>query len=379
MKASTSVYSMMILYSCTSFTSKRVSGFLTKSSSSSLSNRISRNSPSRDVNSRCIISSLHSTSNRSRRRRVNEEIQTDLKWEKFEFGVNPKKDGRFSKSKQADLHNLNFDEEAEEDRRVAERLESINTAFYDLSSEDVASATSVIEPYINEARLERIDEVLAKRTRRSRFLFENPSNPSNVFACLRTIDSFGVQYVDIVVDSKKYDKPMALAQKRSMRSAMGSAHWISLTNHAKTVEAVKEMKRQGYRVIASDLNPHSKDVRELDWDVPTCVVMGNEEVGITQEMRELADETFTLPMYGFAESFNLSVATAITCAHMSASSSVCLEKGKSIGPFQPGDLTQHEKNCLRLKWLLNSLPQKKMGGALLRKSGIKLPDIIDDL
>lgn len=43
--------------------------------------------------------------------------------------------------------------------------------------------------------------------------------------------------------------------------------------------------------------------------------MGNEDRGISDEIRELADETFYLPMCGFAESFNLSVATAIVLAY----------------------------------------------------------------
>ena len=116
------------------------------------------------------------------------------------------------------------------------------------------------------------------------------------------------------------------------------------------------------------MNPSSKDVRDLEWDVgPVCIVMGNEELGISDEMRELADETFTLPMVGFAESFNLSVATSITLAHMSAKS----KNGK--GPLKPGDLDEHEFNCLYLKGLLNSLPQKKLGPAILRQNGIHLP------
>ena len=99
-----------------------------------------------------------------------------------------------------------------------------------------------------------------------------------------------------------------------------------------------------FKIYASDLNPNSKDVREIDWDVgPICVVMGNEERGISEEMRSLADETFTLPMCGFAESFNLSVATSITLAHMSAQSI------NGEGPLHPGDLTEHELNCLYLK------------------------------
>lgn len=330
-------------------------------------------------------SALFTISKRRRMEKVDDkgETETSLDWETFEFGSNPKKDSRFGAAGNTlkGMHNLDVHEEAEEDRLIAKKLDEMNAAFRELDPSLIEQASDVIRPFLNsEKRKEKINEVLSQRTKRSRFLFENPGNPSNVFACLRTIDSFGIQYVDIVVDSSIYDKPMALTQKKGLRAAMGSAHWISLTNHASTESAVKEMKKQGYKVWASDLNPNSKDVRELDWgEHPVCVVMGNEETGISEEMRSLADETFTLPMCGFAESFNLSVATAITCAHMSAASSICTKNEVHIGPIRPGDLDEHEISCLRLKWMINSLPQRRMGAALLRKEGIKLPDIFESL
>ena len=98
--------------------------------------------------------------------------------------------------------------------------------------------------------------------------------------------------------------------------------------------------------------------------------MGNEERGISDEMREIADGTFFLPMAGFAESFNLSVATAITAAHLSAASS----DEENEGPIQPGDLPRQEYNCLVLKGMLNSVAQKRVATALLRQEGITLPD-----
>ena len=129
----------------------------------------------------------------------------------------------------------------------------------------------------------------------------------------------------------------AINQKRGMRTAMGSAMWMTLRQFGSIDEAVKYLREEeGCLIYAADLNPTAKDVRDLTWDVdfdndsgsvdgmdddnekdqrPICIVMGNEERGISDKMRELADETFYLPMCGFAESFNLSVATAITLAH----------------------------------------------------------------
>lgn len=272
----------------------------------------------------------------------------ELGWENFDFSDNPKTDIRFNKGKLNGMDvtrhtHLNEEEEAKEDRRIAQQLQDANEAVLKLDPVIVAEATSILEEYINDDRLERVKKVLHQRTKRSKFLFENPANPSNVWACLRTIDSFGIQNVDLIIDSGRYSGKKALTQKRGMRTAMGSAQWLTLRNYQSTDEAVQNIRKQGYKIYASDLNPNSKDVRDVDWDsAPICVVMGNEDQGISDEMRELADETFTLPMCGFAESFNLSVATSITLAHMSSKS----QKGK--GPLRP-DLDDHEYNCLYLK------------------------------
>jgi rRNA methylases len=270
---------------------------------------------------------------------------------------------------------MDAQQEAQRDKALAQKINLSHEAFLKLDPETVSQATLLLEQYINPDRLERVGSVLRQRTKRSKFLFENPSNPSNVWACLRTIDSFGIQNVDVAMNSGMYSGKQALNQKRGMRTAMGSAQWLTLSVHGSCQEAVHHIRNvQGYKIYASDLNPKSKDVRDVDWDAgPICVVMGNEDRGISEEMRELADETFVLPMCGFAESFNLSVATSITLAHMSSKS------GNGKGPLRPGDLDEHEYNCLYLKGLMNSLPQKKMGRALLQKHGIELPDAIKDL
>ena len=288
----------------------------------------------------------------------------------------PKLDTRFSDDSRQ-VFDLREDEiegfaesESKQDEQAAKRLNLQSDFVNLLTPKVVEDATRALMPFLQETRLERIDDVLSKRTQNCRFLFENPANPSNVWACLRTIDSFGIQNIDLIVDSPRYQGKAALAQKRGMRTAMGSAQWLTLRNHASTKQAVEDIKSQGYRLYASDLNPNSRDIRDIDWNQetnPICIVMGNENDGISEEMRNMADETFTLPMSGFAESFNLSVATAITLAHLSA----CSKDGK--GPLRPGDMTQHEINCLRLRGILNSLAQKKLGKAVLKKEGIELP------
>lgn len=78
------------------------------------------------------------------------------------------------------------------------------------------------------------------------------------------------------------------------------------------------------QVVASDLSPSAVPIGEIDWSVKTAVVLGNEERGISDSMRNMADATFVIPMRGFVRSFNMSVACSIIVAHLSAIRSVLL-------------------------------------------------------
>ncbi len=317
---------------------------------------------------------------RARKRQKNladESITSDtLEWETFEFAASPKWDQRFDDRSIHLASNSESwkdieDSETKEDLALKEKFELQHQIWENLDPVLVDQATQILLPYIQEDRWSRIQEVVSKRTQQTRFLFENPANPSNVWACLRTLDSFGIQYVDVVIQSGRYQGKAALTQKRGMRTAMGSAKWLTLKNHLNTRDALQHLKDHGYHIICTDVNPKSKDIRDVDWDASEkkiCVVMGNEQYGISDEVKEMADESFYLPMVGMAESFNLSVATAITCAHLSAASGQ--EVGK--GPLRSGDLSEQEYKTLLLKGTLNTV-KHKLAQALFRKNGLSFP------
>ncbi|EJK49840.1 hypothetical protein THAOC_31244 [Thalassiosira oceanica] len=263
--------------------------------------------------------------------------------------TSPLSDGEIgTMSSDSDRYRTFVTDEARADDRTSRRSLRSYDEMTSLSPGVVSRSIAALAPYVRPRRLERIDEVLSRRTGRARFLFENPSNPSNVWACLRTLDSFGVQHADVVVDPDAYDGKAAVMQKRGMRTAMGSAVWMTVRQFGSADEALRVIRdEEGCAVYASDLGEGSVDVRDLSWDGrdcpercpdapaggggrdagdgvaeyrPVCIVMGNEDRGISDGMRSAADATFRLPMVGFAESFNLSVATAVTLAYMSAAS-----------------------------------------------------------
>jgi tRNA G18 (ribose-2'-O)-methylase SpoU len=230
-----------------------------------------------------------------------------LLWETFDFGSNPKLDERFDTShimtsSSDEEWNHVVQNEAKLDVAFATSQRNQIDAWEALDATLIQQATNALIPYVNTQRIARIRSVLDQRTNSCRFLFENPTNPSNVWACLRTIDSFGIQHVDVVINSAQYMGKSAVTQKRGMRTAMGSAHWLSIRHHMSTISAIQSIRQQqpNVRIYATDVNPKSRDIRTIDWchehTGPFCIVMGNESEGISDGMRHLVDETFYLPV-----------------------------------------------------------------------------------
>ena len=60
-----------------------------------------------------------------------------------------------------------------------------------------------------------------------------------------------------------------------------------------------------------NLNILSFVLQDIDWTKPSCLIFGNEDQGISEEALAAADQTVVIPMNGFADSFNISVAASI--------------------------------------------------------------------
>lgn len=95
-----------------------------------------------------------------------------------------------------------------------------------------------------------------------------------------------------------------------MRTSMGAAKWLTLRNHLSTELAMKKMKQDGYHIMCSDVNPESKDIRDIDWDASgkkICIVMGNEERGVSEVAKKMSDESFYINMVVFFSDFGTTV------------------------------------------------------------------------
>ncbi len=132
---------------------------------------------------------------------------------------------------------------------------------------------------------------------------EQVHKPHNVSAIIRTADAVGVHQVHAVWPTTR--------MRTLVSSAAGSNSWVSVKTHRSIGDAVGHLKAQGMQILATHLSARAVDFREVDYTRPTCVLLGQEKTGITEEALALADQDIVIPMIGMVQSLNVSVASAL--------------------------------------------------------------------
>jgi len=186
-------------------------------------------------------------------------------------------------------------------------------------------------------RLKRAEAVLARRTGRFLLVLERCTDRHNADAVLRTAEGFGIQKVWMV----EQDPPAPKAWSPGTVSK-GADRWLDLEIFPKVDDCIEALREQNWEIWATDLG---EDADELDGgelpEIPAKValVLGRESDGVSEKFLAAADRRLRLPMQGFAESLNLSVAAGLFLATLFQA---C--------PQARGDLTDSEKDSIRRRW-----------------------------
>lgn len=185
-------------------------------------------------------------------------------------------------------------------------------------------------------RLRRAEAVLRARTSRLVLVLERPWNDENVQAVLRTAESFGIQHVWTV-------RPLE-ARRRNVRSVTKGSHlWLTERHFATPDECVAALRAERLPIWATELGPGATEVRTPADLAPLpprfALVMGREVDGVSPLLLAAAERRLYLPMRGFTESFNLSVATALV-----------LQRCFDADPTLAGAMDEGERAKLRAEW-----------------------------
>jgi len=141
-------------------------------------------------------------------------------------------------------------------------------------------------------------------------VLDGVTDPHNLGACLRTADAVGATAVVVPRRNACGLTPVAC------RTAVGAAETVPYFEVNNLAQTLSGLQKKGYWVVGTGLGAESQPLREFSLSGPTVVVMGAEGDGMRRLTTEQCDYLVEIPMRGYVESLNVSVATAVVLYHL---------------------------------------------------------------
>jgi tRNA (guanosine-2'-O-)-methyltransferase len=199
-----------------------------------------------------------------------------------------------------------------------------------------------LKDFVSLERYKRIQDIVRKRTRYITVVVENLFQSHNISAVLRTAECLGIQDVHLIENNFKYEI--------NKQVSLGAQKWLSIYryNHLmnNTVSCLQTIKEKGYKIIATLPQENNYSLEDVPLDAKTAFLFGTELSGLSAEAINMADQFVKIPMYGFTESYNVSVSVALTMMHVNER----LRKSSFDWALLPEEIM-----ALELDWLKKSI------------------------
>ncbi len=225
--------------------------------------------------------------------------------------------------------------------------------YDDLSLEQADRVFEILGEFVSEGRQQRIEAALASRTRDVVVVLEDIHSEHNASAVLRTAEAFGLLEVHTVPRSGQF--------KLSRKVSLGAHKWLDLRRHTKASDSYKALAERGYQIWAADMHDDPVPLSQIPTDKPVAIVFGNEHKGLSPEAVAAADGVFRVPMTGFVESLNISVAAAVSMHDV-------MERRRAVGNLST--LNSDELRQIRATWYAQSV---RAAPELLARAGLPQP------
>jgi tRNA (guanosine-2'-O-)-methyltransferase len=206
-------------------------------------------------------------------------------------------------------------------------------------------------------RFHRLREVLSRRQPDLTVLMDHVHKSHNFSAILRNCDAVGVLEAHVVPPLRDFDLHFT--------SSAGTKKWIRVHRHEDVASAIGTLRATGLRIVAANLTDTATDYREIDFTLPTALVMGAERFGVSEEALSLADEEVTIPMMGMVHSLNVSVATALLLFEAQ-------RQREAAGMYAASSLDPELFRDLLFEWTYPSI------AAMMRRRGQPYPPLGED-
>lgn len=151
-------------------------------------------------------------------------------------------------------------------------------------------------------------------------------------------------------EASAFHKIIALESKNvfdpNLAVTKGADTWVEVEKRPHQLESLQEIKNQGYEIVAVSPENNATSLPDFQIHEPVALVFGTEWHGVTDDFLEFCDETLAIPMYGFTQSYNVSVAAAICMYDL---------KQKLIKSGVEHRLSEEKRMQLKIRWAVNSI------------------------
>ena len=156
-------------------------------------------------------------------------------------------------------------------------------------------------------RFNKFSNVISKRQKYLTLVLENIHDPHNVSAIFRSAEAAGIDKIFLIYNTAKFPK----IGKTSSASAK---KWITTEKFDNVKDCFDGLKKNKFRIYSTHMSENNKkdlNLYDLDLTKKVAIVLGNEHSGVSEEVKELSDKNFLIPMFGLIQSLNVSVAAAV--------------------------------------------------------------------
>ncbi|HPW88774.1 MAG TPA: RNA methyltransferase [Kaistella chaponensis] len=204
-----------------------------------------------------------------------------------------------------------------------------------------------LQQFLTDERLEKINHFAPESSDFVLPVIEDVFQFRNAAAIVRSVEACGFHKI-IAMESEHEFNP-------NLRVTKGAETWVEVEKLPHNLDSLREIKNRGYKILAVSPENNATMLSDYDLKEPVALVFGTEAAGVSEEILDFADETLAIPMYGFTQSFNVSVAAAICVYEL---------KQKLLRSNLDYKLSEEKLWEMKVRWAMNSI---KSGEQILAK------------
>ena len=199
-----------------------------------------------------------------------------------------------------------------------------------------------LERFITDERKERFLEIISQRTNHFTVAMEDVFQMRNTSAVVRTCEVFGVQQAHSIEGR--------FGKRLDAKIAMGAQKWVDVFRYDNTQDCIDTLRNKGYQIVATTPHKDAYFLNDFDISKKSAFFFGTEKEGLSEQVLSQADTFLKIPMVGFTESLNISVAVAIVLQQLTD------KLRRSEIPWQ---LSEEERLLTLIEWTKKSVRNVK--------------------